>query len=88
MKLNVKHVGLLFAGTALLSLSLAAQQEVSPDHFDDQPVVAHKPAARPNKTVASKKKPSPVHVAVKPAPQPAQSNPETANAPVQTASNR
>lgn len=88
MKFSAKSVGLLFAGTALMSISLAAQQEVSPDHFDDQPAVAQKPAVRHNKTVAAKKKPSPVHVASKPAPQPARNTTESANAPVQTASNR
>lgn len=43
---------LLFVG--LMAMPVIAQQEVSPDHFDDHPAASHsrKPAAKPNKTAA------------------------------------
>ncbi|MGC2698100.1 MAG: hypothetical protein WA738_20115 [Candidatus Angelobacter sp.] len=88
MKFSTKSVGLLSAGIVLLSISLVAQQEVSPDHFDEKPAVAQKPAAHSGKAVASKKKPSPTHVAGKPKSQPAPSQAVAAAEPVQTASNR
>jgi hypothetical protein len=53
--------GLLTAAVAALSISMAAQQEVNPDHFDDQPAVAKasKSAPKPARPAAAKK-PSPV----------------------------
>jgi hypothetical protein len=86
---SIREIGLLFATVALLSISMAAQQEVSPDHFDDNPVVVKKSKPAPKAQRVAAKKPSPAtHVAVKPKtpvqPESATSTP----APVQTASNR
>jgi hypothetical protein len=90
VKQSVRGIGLLFAAVVALTISMAAQQEVSPDHFDESPVVAKKskPAPTPAKHVAAKK-PSPATSAVlksKPAPVQHESA-QTAPAPVQTASN-
>ena len=90
-KQSVRGIGLLFVAAVALSISMAAQQEVSPDHFDDNPIVAKKskPAPASAKQVATKK-PSPATRAVlklKPAPVQHESA-QTAPAPVQTAANR
>ena len=49
MSQKMKRWTVLFAGLAVLALPLAAQQEVSPDHFDAQQVAARA------------RKPKPVH---------------------------
>jgi len=90
-KRSMPGFGLLFAAVVLLSISMSAQQEVSPDHFDDNPVVTKKskPAPKQAKQVAVKK-PSPASHAVLP-PKAANARHESAQlspAPVQTASNR
>lgn len=84
-------IGMLFAAVVLLSISMSAQQEVSPDHFDDNPVVAKKskPAPKPAKQVAAKKPNPASHAALKPKAVPAKHEPaQSSAAPVQTASNR
>ncbi|HWG40640.1 MAG TPA: hypothetical protein VN658_08820 [Candidatus Acidoferrales bacterium] len=84
-------IGMLFAAVVLLSISMSAQQEVSPDHFDDNPVVAKKskPAPKPAKQVAAKKTGSASHAVLKPKAIPAQhESAQSSAAPVQTASNR
>lgn len=90
-KPSLPGIGMLFAVVVLLSISMLAQQEVSPDHFDDNPVVTKKskPAPKPAKQVAAKK-PSPAnHAALKPKATPAQHESAQSSAvPVQTASNR
>jgi len=86
-KPSLPGIGMLFA-VVLSSIPMLAQQEVSPDHFDDNPVATSKskPAPKQTKQVAAKK-PSPVsHAAVKPKAQPASA--QSSAAPVQTASNR
>jgi hypothetical protein len=88
---SLSGIGMLFAAVVLLSISMSAQQEVSPDHFDDNPVVTtkSKPAPKPAKQIAAKK-PSPAsHAALKPktVPSPHESV-QSSEAPVQTASNR
>lgn len=45
MKINAKYLSVLFAGAALLSTGMIAQQEVSPDHFEDTPAVSKKAVA-------------------------------------------
>ena len=57
-KPSLPGIGMLFALVILLSISMLAQQEVSPDHFDDNPVVTKKskPAPKPAKQVAAKKR--------------------------------
>jgi hypothetical protein len=90
-KQSVRGIGLLFAAAAALSISMAAQQEVNPDHFDDNPVVAKKskPAPAPAKQVAAKKPDPASHAAHKPKPGPVQhESAQTAPDPVQTATNR
>jgi hypothetical protein len=91
VKNSVQAMALLFSAVVVLSLSMAAQQEVSPDHFDDNPVVAKKskPAPAASKQAAAKK-PSPSnHAVLKPKPAPAQhASAQNDPAPVQTASNR
>jgi hypothetical protein len=91
VKNSVQAMALLFAAVVMLSISMAAQQEVSPDHFDDNPVVARKskPAPAASRQVAVKK-PSPSnHAVLKPKPAPAQhASAQNNPAPVQTASNR
>ena len=67
MKLQKKpglvHAALLFAGLAL-AVPAVAQQEVSPDHFDDQPKAAQsKPA--PHKTAATSAKPATIQASDK-----------------------
>jgi len=90
-KPSLPGIGMLFAVVVLLSISMLAQQEVSPDHFDDNPVVTKKlkPAPKPAKQVAAKK-PSPAsHVAFKPKAAPVQhESAQSGTTPVQTASNR
>jgi len=90
-KQSVRGIGLFFAAAVALSIPMAAQQEVSPDHFDDNPVVAKKskPAPKAANQVAVKK-PSPVtHAVLKPKPAPVQhESAQIAPAPVQTAANR
>ena len=53
--------GLLTVAVAVLSISMAAQQEVNPDHFDDQPAVAKAsksaPAQKQSVVVAAKETP-------------------------------
>lgn len=90
-KQSLPGIGMLFAAVLFLSMSMSAQQEVSPDHFDDNPVVTKtsKPTPKPVKKVAVKK-PSPAsHAAIKPKAAPAQhESAQSSAAPVQTASNR
>ena len=89
-KQSLPGIGLLFAAVVLLSISMSAQQEVSPDHFDDNPVVTKKskPAPKPAKQVAAKK-PSPAsHAALKPKAPAQHESAQSSPAPVQTASNR
>lgn len=90
-KQSLPGIGMLFAAVVLLSISMSAQQEVSPDHFDDNPVVAKKskPAPKPAKQVAAKKPGSASHAALKPKAAPAQhESAQSSAAPVQTALNR
>jgi hypothetical protein len=91
VKQSLPGIGMLFAAVLFLSTSMSAQQEVSPDHFDDNPLVTKKskPAAKPAKQVATKK-PSPVsHAAFQPKAAPAKhESAQSSAAPVQTASNR
>jgi len=90
-KQSVRGIGLLFAATVALSISMAAQQEVSPDHFDDNPIVAKKskPAPASAKQVAAKKPSPATRTVLKPKPAPVQhESAQTAPAPVQTAANR
>jgi len=90
-KRSIPGIGLLFAAVVLLSISMSAQQEVSPDHFDDNPVVTKKskPAPKAAKQVAARK-PSPAsHAVLKPKVTPVQhESAQSSPAPVQTASNR
>ncbi|MCU1220282.1 MAG: hypothetical protein JWN42_1479, partial [Candidatus Angelobacter sp.] len=55
-KRSILGIGLMFTAVTLLSISMSAQQEVSPDHFDDNPVVSKKAksAPKPAKQVAVK----------------------------------
>ena len=57
MKGSFKAATLFFAGLGLLTVPMAAQQEVSPDHFDEKPAAArpHKPALSTRKTAAKSK---------------------------------
>lgn len=91
-KPSLPGIGMLFAAVVLLSISVLAQQEVSPDHFDDNPVVTKKskPGPKPAKQVAAKKPASTSHAALKPRAVPAQQHEsaQSSTAPVQTASNR
>jgi hypothetical protein len=88
VKQAVQAMALLFAAVVVLSTSMAAQQEVSPDHFDDNPVVVKK--SKPASKQVAAKKPSPSnHAVLKPKPAPAQhASAQNNSAPVQTASNR
>jgi len=82
--------GLLLAAAALLPVSLTAQQEVIPDHFDEKPAVAkkHKTATSTAKPSAARRADSNNHAATKGKPAPAQSaSLQTDGAPVQTAAN-
>jgi Na+-transporting methylmalonyl-CoA/oxaloacetate decarboxylase gamma subunit len=91
VKPSLPGMGFLFAAVVFLSISMSAQQEVSPDHFDDNPVVTKKakPAAKPAKQVAAKKPLPASHAALKPKAAPAQHESEQSSAaPVQTALNR
>jgi len=90
-KPSLPGIGLLFAAVVLLSISMSAQQEVSPDHFDDNPVVTKKakPAHKPAKQVAAKKPKPSGHAALNAKVAPAQHESAQSSAvPVQTASNR
>jgi len=90
----VKHslpgAGLVFAAVMLLSISMVAQQEVNPDHFDDNPVVTKKskPEAKPAQQVAAKKPIVNGTVALKPKAPVRHESAKSSAAPVQTASNR
>lgn len=57
-EISLKAAALLFAGLALLTVPMAGQQEVSPEHFDEKPVAArpHKPALSARKTATAKSK--------------------------------
>ena len=90
-KQSLPGIGMLFAAVLLLSMSMSAQQEVSPDHFDDNPVITKKskPAAKPAKQVSAKKPSPSSHAAFQPKAAPAQhESAQSSAAPVQTASNR
>jgi hypothetical protein len=90
VKQSLPGMGLLFAAVVLLSTSMSAQQEVSPDHFDDNPVVTKKskPARKPVKQVAAKT-PSPSGtLALKQKTAAQHESPKSSAAPVETASNR
>lgn len=90
-KQSVRGIVLFFAAAVALSISMAAQQEVSPDHFDDNPVVAKKskPAPKAANQVAAKKPSPATHAVLKPKPAPVQhESAQIAPAPVQTAANR
>jgi hypothetical protein len=92
VKPSLPGMGFLFAAVVFLSISMSAQQEVSPDHFDDNPVVTRKskPAPKPAKQVAAKK-PSARSgtAALKPKAAPAQHESAKSSATsVETASNR
>lgn len=90
-KQSLPGIGMLFAAVLFLSISMSAQQEVSPDHFDDNPVVARKskPAPKPAKQAAAKKPGSANHAALKPKALPAKhESAQSSAAPIQTASNR
>jgi hypothetical protein len=56
MKVSLKAT-IFFAGLGLLTVPMAAQQEVSPDHFDEKPAAArpHKPALAARKTAEKSK---------------------------------
>jgi hypothetical protein len=89
-KQSIPGIGLLFAAVVLLSISMSAQQEVSPDHFDDNPVAAKnsKPAPKPTK-VAAKKPSAASRAALKAKAAPAQrESAQSTPVTVQTASNR
>jgi hypothetical protein len=88
-KQSLSGIGLLFVAVALLSISMSAQQEVSPDHFDDNPVVTKKlkPAPKAAKQAAAKKSGPSSHAALKPKAARHESA-QLSTAPVQTASNR
>jgi hypothetical protein len=90
-KQSIPGIGLLFAAVVLLSISMSAQQEVNPDHFDDNPVVSKKStqAPKPAKQVAAKKPGAASHAVFKPKTVPAQhESAQSTPVPVQTASNR
>ncbi len=87
--LSVRGIGLFFAAAVALSISMAAQQEVNPDHFDDNPVVEKKSKPAPAKQVTAKKPKPATRAALKPKPAPVQhESAQTAPAAVQTAANR
>jgi hypothetical protein len=91
VKQSVQAMALLFAAVVVLSISMAAQQEVSPDHFDDNPVVVKKSKQAPaaSKRVAAKKPSPSSHAVLKPKAAPEQhASAKNDAAPVQTASNR
>jgi hypothetical protein len=90
-KPSLPGIGLLFAAVILLSISMSAQQEVSPDHFDDNSLVTKnaKPAHKPAKQAAAKKPNPSSHAALNAKAAPAQhESAQSSAAPVQTASNR
>jgi hypothetical protein len=89
-KRSIPGIGLVFAAVVLLSMSMSAQQEVSPDHFDDNPVVTKQSKPAPKSATVTPKKPSAAnHTALKPKAAPAQhESAQSSAAPVQTASNR
>lgn len=57
-EVSLKAAAWFFAGLALLTVPMAAQQEVSPEHFDEKPAAArpHKPAPSARKTATAKSK--------------------------------
>lgn len=74
-KPGLLHAALLFAG--LLTVPAVAQQEVSPDHFDDQAAIAHgKKAAAAKSQAAAPRNHRPVTSAS------AQAKPKTAQSTV------
>jgi len=89
-KPSIPGIGVLFAAVVLLSISVSAQPEVSPDHFDDNPVVTKKakPAPKPAKQVAAKKPNPSSHAALAKAAPAQHESTQSSRAPVQTASNR
>lgn len=89
-KQSIPGIGLVFAAVVLLSMSMSAQQEVSPDHFDDNPVVTKQSKPAPKSArVAAKKTSAANHTALKPKTAPARHESAQSSAtPVQTASNR
>jgi hypothetical protein len=90
-KRSILGIGLTFTAVTLLSISMSAQQEVSPDHFDDNPVVSKKAksAPKPAKQVAVKKPTAASRVANKPKATSARhESAQLSPVPVQTASNR
>jgi hypothetical protein len=89
-KQSLPGIGMLFAAVLLLSMSMSAQQEVSPDHFDDNPVVTKKskPAPKPAKQVVAKKSSPSGHSALKPKAPAQHESAQSSAAPVQTALNR
>jgi len=90
-KQSLPGISMLFAAVMLLSNSMLAQQEVNPDHFDDNPAVTRKskPAPEPAKQVVAKKPVSASHAVLKPKAVPAKhESAQSGAAPVQTASNR
>src|SRR5215467_1774514 len=72
-KPGLLHVALLSAG--LLTVPAIAQQEVSPDHFDDKPAVSHsgKAAAPKSQTAASRSHSTVSSAAAQPKPKTVQS---------------
>jgi hypothetical protein len=91
VKQSLPGMGLLFAAVVvLLSTSMLAQQEVSPDHFDDNPVVTKKskPAPKPAKQVAAKKPSAADTLARKQKAAVQHESAKSSAAPVETASNR
>lgn len=83
--------GLLLAAATLLSVPMIAQQEVSPDHFDEKATVVkkHKPATRVAKPSAAKRFDESNQTAPKAKTAPAQSaSLRTDGAPVQAANPR
>ena len=63
MNQMIKRWTVFFAGLAVLVLPTAAQQEVSPDHFDEKPSAArsHKPALPTRNTTTTRNNKSANH---------------------------
>ncbi|HEV7553043.1 MAG TPA: hypothetical protein VGP65_15255 [Candidatus Angelobacter sp.] len=89
-KRSILGIGVMFTAVIFSSISMSAQQEVSPDHFDDNPVVSKKakPAPKPAKQVAVKKPTAASRVANKKATSARHESAQLSPVPVQTASNR
>ena len=83
------RASLLLAAAALLSIPMAALQDVNPDHFDDKPPVAkkQKPAATTAKPSTTKRSGSNSQTAPKAKTTHSQASLRADGTPVQTAAN-